>query len=119
MQLESFLRHVESLSSAPPATVEQCDGDDCVVAPPTIGDGAAAVEAGTWASVLNGGGASTPLSAPEESADGIATLRAALSALQARPDSVPGWADWARAARQHERTHTGLVLRPADWSPLR
>ncbi|MGQ2992692.1 NIPSNAP family protein [Variovorax sp.] len=44
---------------------------------------------------------------------------AALAALQARPDAVPGWADWARAARQHERTHTGLVLRPADWSPLR
>ena len=42
-----------------------------------------------------------------------------LAALQAAPHSVPGWQDWAKAAQSLERSHTGLVLRPADWSPLR
>lgn len=43
----------------------------------------------------------------------------ALSALQADPQAVEGWAAWQAAAAPLERTHTGLVLRPADWSPLR
>jgi len=43
----------------------------------------------------------------------------ALAALQANPQSVEGWAAWQAAAAALERSHTGLVLRPADWSPLR
>ena len=42
-----------------------------------------------------------------------------LSGIQAAPDSVPGWARWLDASSALERAHSGLVLRPAEWSPLR
>ncbi len=38
---------------------------------------------------------------------------------QSRPDDFPAFAAWVRESRRHETAHTGLVLRPTDWSYVR
>jgi len=44
---------------------------------------------------------------------------ASLAALQASPASIEGWSAWINTSRRFERGHTGSILRPASWSPLR
>lgn len=44
---------------------------------------------------------------------------ATLVRVERRPADVPAYARWIAQSHDHERSHTGLVLRPTDWSLLR
>lgn len=35
------------------------------------------------------------------------------------PADFPAYASWLLQSRKHELNHTGLVLRPTSWSPLK
>jgi hypothetical protein len=42
-----------------------------------------------------------------------------MARAQSNAEDFPAWADWIAQSRSLEREHTGVVLRPTDWSFIR
>ena len=114
LKLETFLRHVESLSSAvgvPKSTIACDDGSNVPTA------GAAGAAAASWSSVLNGGG-SAEADLEEASEEGRGMLTNALIALQERLRRVLQACPGESAGVGDHETLKAIAntLRVAEWT---